>query len=90
VDLDRRTIEFARTGRTKRAYIGFFSNRTAEWLRRVYLPYREEFVERYGIALKNLGLGEYLDRWRVKLISFKESTVRAEIYRASERVLGRG
>ena len=94
IDLKERLIKFyevaAANSATKHHYIGFFSVSTAKWLKEVYLPYRERFIKENENAMRNLGFSEReIREWRKKLIPFKESTIRSEIYRASEKAIGK-
>jgi len=90
IDLKGRTVEPLRPNETKRAYISFFSERTREFLEREYLPFREEFVNRYEAALRNLGYDSvHIEHWKRKLFPFKDYELRQEIYRASEKAIGR-
>jgi len=90
VDLNDRTIRPLRAGETKRAYVSFFSEKTKDFLTKEYLPFREEFVNRYEVALRNLGYDNaYIGHWRRKLFPFKDYELRQEIYRASEKAIGR-
>ena len=90
IDLKERVIRVFKEGKTKRAYISFFSEKTKEFLIKEYLPFRQDFIERYEVALRNLGFSEeYVKEWKQKLFPFKDYELRQEIYRASEKVLGR-
>ncbi len=90
VDLDNRVIRPSKVKETKRAYISFFSEKTKEFLIKEYLSYRKKFINRFEIALRNLGYDEvYIKHWRNKLFPFKGYELRQEIYRASEKAIGR-
>lgn len=45
IDLEHRIIRLMKESETKRAYISFIHPKTTEFLKNVYLPYREEFVK---------------------------------------------
>ena len=60
----------------------------ARFLKEQYLPYREEFIKRYEPSVANL-LRDYTGQWRRLLFPFKDSALRAAIYKAMDRVLGR-
>jgi len=90
IDLEERLVKVIREGRTKRAYVSFFSEKTKEFLVKEYMPYRSEFIKKYEVALRNLGYSEItINEWKQKLFPFKDYELRQEIYRASEKVLGR-
>ena len=90
IDVANRTIKVFKENETKRAYISFFSEKTKEFLVKEYMPYRARFVEKYAPVLKNFGLSDKeINKWRKKLFPFKDYELRQEIYRASEKVLGR-
>jgi hypothetical protein len=73
---------------TKRSYIAFFSERLRDYLREEYLPYREEFVESVEPWVRNIRR-DYVNEWRNLLFPFKDSALRAAIYDAMDRALGR-
>ncbi|MCD6096157.1 MAG: tyrosine-type recombinase/integrase [Thermoprotei archaeon] len=90
IDLEERLVKVIREGKTKRAYVSFFSEKTKEFLAKEYLPYREQFVNQYAAALKNLGFSEeFINEWKKRLFPFADYVLRREIYMASEKVLGR-
>jgi len=90
IGLKDRTIKPLKAGETKRAYLSFFSERTREFLAKEYLPFRKKFINRYEVALRNLGYDNaYLEHWKRKLFPFKDYELRQEIYRASEKAIGR-
>ena len=48
------------------------------------------FVKQYAVALKNLGFNDdYIREWERRLFPFKDYELRQEIYRASEKAIGR-
>jgi hypothetical protein len=73
---------------TKRSYIAFFSERLRDYLRKEYLPYRGEFIEVREASVRNL-LKEDVAEWRNLLFPFKDSALRAAIYDAMDRALGK-
>ncbi|MHC1627890.1 MAG: tyrosine-type recombinase/integrase [Candidatus Nezhaarchaeales archaeon] len=90
IDLEERLVKVIREGKTKRAYVSFFSEKTKEFLAKEYLPYREQFVNQYATALKNLGFSEeFIREWKRRLFPFRDYELRQEIYRASEKAIGR-
>jgi len=89
LDLNERTLKIMKAGNsTKRSYIAFFSERLRDYLREEYLPYREEFIEVREASIRNL-LKEGVAEWRNLLFPFKDSALRAAIYDAMDRALGR-
>ena len=88
VDLVERVVRVMRVGATKRSYVSFFSEKLRDYLRDVYLPYREDFVEGSEDRVRRL-LRDRVSEWRSLLFPFEDSALRASIYRAMDRVLGR-
>jgi integrase len=89
LDLNERMLKIMKAGNsTKRSYIAFFSERLRDYLRDEYLPYREEFIEVREASVRNL-LKEGVGEWRSLLFPFKDSALRAAIYDAMDRALGR-
>jgi integrase len=87
--LNERILKVMRANNaTKRAYVVFFSERLRDYLKDVYLPYRDEFIEVREASVRNL-LKEGVSEWRNLLFPFKDSTLRAAIYDAMDRILGR-
>ena len=90
IDLLDRMVKVLRAGESKRAYVSFFSKKTQEFFANVYLPFRAKFVKQYAPALRNLGYGEdYIKEWNRRLFPFRDYELRQEIYRASEKAIGR-
>jgi integrase len=89
LDLNERMLKIMKASNTtKRSYIAFFSVKLRDYLRDEYLPYREEFIEVREASVRNL-LKEGVAEWRNLLFPFKDSALRAAIYDAMDRVLGR-
>jgi integrase len=89
LDLNERMLKIMKANNTtKRSYIAFFSERLRDYLREEYLPYREEFIEVREASVRNL-LKEGVTEWRNLLFPFKDSALRAAIYDAMDRALGR-
>lgn len=88
LNLDERVLRIGKVTNTKRSYQAFFSERLKEYLAEVYLPYRDAFVKRYEVNVRNL-LREATEGWRELLFPFKDSTLRASIYDAMDKALGR-
>jgi integrase len=89
LDLNERMLKIMKAGNsTKRSYIAFFSVKLRDYLRDEYLPYREEFIEVREASVRNL-LKEDVGEWKSLLFPFKDSALRAAIYDAMDRALGR-
>jgi integrase len=89
LDLNERMLKVMKAGNsTKRSYIAFFSPQLRDYLRDVYLPYREEFIEVREASVRNL-LKEGVAEWRNLLLPFRDSALRAAIYGAMDKALGR-
>jgi integrase len=89
IDLNERMLKVMKANNTtKRSYIVFFSERLRDYLRDEYLPYRDEFIEVREASVRNL-LKEGVAEWRNLLFPFKDSALRAAIYDAMDRALGR-
>jgi integrase len=89
LDLNERMLKIMKANNTtKRSYIAFFSEKLRDYLREEYLPYRDEFIEAREASVRNL-IRERVAEWRNLLFPFKDSTLRAAIYDAMDRALGR-
>jgi integrase len=89
LDLNERILKIMKAGNTtKRSYIAFFSEKLRDYLREEYLPYKDEFIEVREASVRNL-LKEGVAEWRNLLFPFKDSALRAAIYDAMDRALGR-
>jgi integrase len=89
LDLNERMLKIMKVNNTtKRSYIVFFSAKLREYLRDVYLPYRDDFVEGVEPWVRNIRR-DYVSEWRNLLFPFKDSALRATIYDAMDRALGR-
>jgi integrase len=89
LDLNERMLKIMKTGNaTKRSYVAFFSVKLRDYLKNVYLPYRDEFIEVREASVRNL-LKEGVAEWRNLLFPFKDSALRAAIYDAMDKALGR-
>jgi integrase len=88
LDLSERMLKVMKLGNSKRSYIAFYSVKLRDYLRDVYLPYREGFIKDYEDKVRKL-LREEFSEWKNLLFPFKDSALRASIYEAMDRVLGR-
>ena len=89
LDLNERMLKIMKAGNsTKRSYIAFFSAKLRDYLREEYLPYRDEFVESVEPWVRNIRR-DYVNEWRNLLFPFRDSALRAAIYDAMDKALGR-
>jgi integrase len=88
LDLSERMLKIMKLGNSKRSYIAFYSVKLRDYLRDIYLPYREEFIKDMEVRARNL-LREEFSEWRNLLFPFRDSALRASIYEAMDRALGR-
>jgi integrase len=89
LDLNERTLKIMKANNTtKRSYIAFFSPRLRNYLRDVFMPYRDDFVKSVEPWVRNVRR-DYVSEWRNLLFPFKDSALRAAIYDAMDRALGR-
>jgi integrase len=89
LDLNERMLKTMKANNTtKRSYVAFFSEKLKDYLRDVYLPYRDEFAESVEPWVRNIRR-DYVNEWRNLLFPFKDSALRAAIYDAMDRTLGR-
>ena len=89
LDLNERMLKVMKASNTtKRSYVAFFSENLRDYLGDVYLPYREEFVGSVEPWVRNIRR-DYVSEWKNLLFPFKDSALRAAIYDAMDRALGR-
>jgi integrase len=88
LDLSERILKIMKLGNSKRSYIAFYSVKLRDYLRDIYLPYREEFIKDFEDRVRKL-LREEFSEWRNLLFPFRDSALRASIYEAMDRALGR-
>jgi len=88
LDLSERMLKIMKLGNSKRSYIAFYSEKLRDYLRDIYLPYREEFIKDFEDRVRKL-LREEFSEWRNLLFPFRDSALRASIYEAMDRTLGR-
>jgi integrase len=89
LDLNERMLKIMKANNTtKRSYVAFFSVKLRDYLREEYLPYREEFIEVREASVRNL-LKDGVAEWKSLLFPFKDSALRAAIYDAMDKTLGR-
>ncbi|WP_016730916.1 tyrosine-type recombinase/integrase [Saccharolobus islandicus] len=94
IDLKERIVWVNKETQTKRAYFSFFSPKTAEFLEKVYLPLRKEFIELninniMKLAKANEDQDIEIEKWKKKLFPYRDDVLRNQIYEAMDRALGR-
>jgi len=91
LDLEHGMIRIGKVTATKRAFIAFLRPEVVEWVRTVYLPHRQAWVERMAKAwlASNLFSQEVIENVKRKLIPFDQSRLRREIKDVARQVLGR-
>ena len=87
IDLDKRIIRVSKLYGTKRAYISFIHGSTARYLRYIYLPQRENYLNNIAPKLERIGLDPKKLSDRLFPTGLKK--VRRVIEETSERVIGR-
>ncbi|ACR41366.1 tyrosine-type recombinase/integrase [Saccharolobus islandicus] len=87
IDLEKRIIYVNKISASKRAYITFLHENTAKWLKETYLPYREEFINKYEKKLRNININ--VEAWKNRLFPINEYNMRKEIKEAMKKVLSR-
>ncbi len=80
LDLEHGVLHIGKVTATKRAFVAFLRPEFLEWVRTVYLPRRESYVEGY--------LGVNVDK-KQALIPFDRDRLRREIKDVARQVLGR-
>ncbi|BBG27280.1 site-specific integrase [Sulfuracidifex tepidarius] len=94
LDIKERIIWVNKETQTKRAYFSFFSKKTAEFLEKVYLPAREEFIEANNNNIMKLAKANEdqkidIEKWKKKLFPYRDDVLRYKIYEAMDKALGR-
>ncbi|MCG2880825.1 MAG: site-specific integrase [Vulcanisaeta sp.] len=91
LDLEHGMIRIGKVTATKRAFIAFLRPEFLEWVRQVYLPHRQAWVEKMARAWEasNLFGQDVVENAKRKLIPFDQSRLRREIKEVARQVLGR-
>ncbi len=93
LDLEAKAVIPAKITESKRAYISFFSNSTADYIKNYYLDWRKHYIEENIAKIRNLAtqwhprdktltIDELVEDWEEKLIPIKESRIRSMIKEA--------
>jgi len=91
LDLEHGMLRVGKVTPTKRAFIAFLRPEFFEWVKSVYLPHRESWIEKMGRAwsASNLFAQDVIENAKRKLIPFDQSRLRREIKDTAKQVLGR-
>jgi integrase len=91
LDLEHGMLRVGKVTPTKRAFIAFLRPEFLDWVKQVYLPHRDSWVEKMGRAwsASNLFNQEVIENAKRKLIPFDQSRLRREIKETARQVLGR-
>jgi len=91
LDLEHGMLRIGKVTATKRAFIAFLRPEFLEWVKTVYLPHREAWVEKMARAwsASNLFGQDVVENAKRKLIPFDQSRLRREIKDTARQVLGR-
>ena len=91
VDLEHGMLRIGKVTETKRAFVAFLRPETLEFIRREYLPRREEFLNGItkAITASNLFDDQVIERFRNRFLPFDQGRLRREIKDAARQVLGR-
>jgi len=91
LDLERGVLYIGKVTETKRAFIAFLRPEFLDWVKTVYLPHRQAWVEKMAKAWEasNLFNQDVIENAKCKLIPFDQSRLRREIKDVARQVLGR-
>jgi len=91
LDLEHGMLHIGKVTETKRAFIAFLRPEVVEWVREVYLPHRDAWVEKMSKAWQasNLFSQDVIENAKHKLLPFEQSRLRREIKEAAKQVLNR-
>jgi Site-specific recombinase XerD len=91
LDLEHGMLRVGKVTATKRAFIAFMRPEFLDWVKSVYLPHRDAWVEKMGRAwsASNLFSQEVIENAKRKLIPFDQSRLRREIKETAKQVLNR-
>jgi integrase len=91
LDLEHSMLHIGKVTETKRAFIAFMRPEFLNWVKSVYLPHRESWVEGMGKAwlASNLFSRDVIENAMRKLLPFDQSRLRREIKETAKQVLNR-
>ncbi|MBP1358260.1 MAG: site-specific integrase [Sulfolobus sp.] len=84
MDLEKGIISLRKETKTKRAYITFLHPETLDWLKKWYLPFREDWVEQHYNHVKNIG--KDANAFKQRFFPFTEPNVKMPIKEAVRTV----
>jgi len=91
LDIERGTLHIGKITETKRAFIAFLRPEFLDWVKSVYLPFRDTWIEGMSKAwlASNLFSRDVIENAMRKLLPFEQYRLRREIKDTAKQVLGR-
>jgi len=91
LDVEHGMLRVSKITPTKRSFIAFMRPEFLDWVKQVYLPHREAWVEGMAKAWEasNFFSQDVVEKAKLRLIPFDQSRLRREIKDAARQVLGR-
>jgi integrase len=91
LDLEHGMLHIGKVTETKRAFVAFLRSEFLRWVREVYLPHRDAWVEKMGKAwlASSLFNRDVVENAKLKLLPFEQSRLRREVKETARQVLGR-
>jgi integrase len=91
LDIEHGVIHIGKVTETKRAFIAFLRPELLDWVKSVYLPFRDTWIEGMGKAwlASNLFSRDVIENAMRKLLPFEQYRLRREIKETARQVLGR-
>ena len=91
VDLEHGVLRIGKVEATKKAFIAFLRPETLDYIKRVYLPRREAFINTIvkPIVASNWFGEDVIERFKSRFLPFDQGRLRREIKTAARQVLNR-
>jgi len=91
LDLEHGMLRVGKVTATKRAFVAFLRPEVVEWVREVYLPHRDAWVEKMSKAwlASSLFSQGVVENAKQKLLPFEQSRLRREVKETAKQVLNR-
>ena len=91
VDLEHGMLRIGKVTETKRAFVAFLRPETLDYIKREYLPRREEFINNIIKPITASGLfgSDVIERFKSRFLPFDQGRLRREIKEAARQVLNR-
>jgi len=91
LDLEHGMLHIGKVTETKRAFVAFLRPEFLDWVKQVYLPHRDAWVEKMSKAWQasNLFSQGVIENAKHKLLPFEQSRLRREVKEAAKQVLNR-